>query len=156
MFVDVSERQLFSPNCSKFAVECDWNSKISQNEKKIVFFEKIDGFLRKKTLNFSKSLNVATFLLNAYQMAFFLKMCFPLELAKNQKIFKVVEIRKYDKEAEFFGKKRFHLLKRHLYQNGRAENTLVVAGRFDIYCLEINFGFLGHVGVSFKIYSRGF
>ena len=99
---------------------------------------------------------MAIFLLNTYQMAFFLKMCFPLELAKNQNIFKVGEIIKYDEEAEYFGKKRFHLLKRHLYQNGSVEDTLVAAGRFVIYCLEINLGFLGHVGVSFKIYSRGF
>ena len=31
-FADATEHEIiFWPNCSKFAVECDWNSKISQN-----------------------------------------------------------------------------------------------------------------------------
>ena len=47
-------------------------------------------------------------------------------LAKNEKTSKVGKFRKYDEETEYFEKrlKRFHL-----YQNGKAENMLVVAGR---------------------------
>ena len=41
---------------------------------------------------------------------------------------KVGKIRKYDEER-VFERKCFHLLKRHLCQNGRAEFVLVVAGR---------------------------
>ena len=48
MFDHVSERDFFSPTCSKFAV--DWNSKISQNVKIWVFLKKKD--FRKKNLLF--------------------------------------------------------------------------------------------------------
>jgi len=52
MFVHVSECEFVSPNCSKFAVECDRNSKIFQNIQNVFYFEKIDGF--KKNLIFLK------------------------------------------------------------------------------------------------------
>ena len=50
--------KLFSLNCSKFAVECNWNSKNSQNIQNSGSFWKnrLDGFFRKKSWNFSKSL----------------------------------------------------------------------------------------------------
>ena len=32
-----SEREFFLSNCSKFAEECDWNNKISQNVQKLGF-----------------------------------------------------------------------------------------------------------------------
>ena len=55
MFVHLSEREIFfSLNYSEFAVECDWNSKNSQNVQNLFFFGKIDGSFRKKPLNFSK------------------------------------------------------------------------------------------------------
>ena len=44
---------------SKFAVKCDWNSKISQNVQNMGFFKELDGFLEKKDWIFSKSLKVA-------------------------------------------------------------------------------------------------
>ena len=44
---------------SKFAVKCDWNSKISQNVQKMGFLERIDGFFEKKNLNFFKNAKVA-------------------------------------------------------------------------------------------------
>ena len=48
-FVHVPEREIFfSLNCSKFAVECDWNSKNSQNVQNLSLFGKIHGFFRKK------------------------------------------------------------------------------------------------------------
>ena len=37
---------------SKFAVKCDWNSKISQNVQKMGFLKRIDEFFEKKFLNF--------------------------------------------------------------------------------------------------------
>ena len=48
-----SERELFSPNCSSFAVECVWESNNHQNVRNLGF--------RKKPSNFSKSPNVANF-----------------------------------------------------------------------------------------------
>ena len=43
----------FSPTWSIFAVECDWNSKISQNVQDLrFFFEKIDVFFSEKKLEF--------------------------------------------------------------------------------------------------------
>ena len=48
MFVHVSEREIFSPNCCKFAVECNWDGKISQNVQKLGFFGEIDGFFQEK------------------------------------------------------------------------------------------------------------
>ena len=58
-----SEREItFSPNCSKFVVECDWNRKNSQNVQNFGFFAKKKiGFFEKKSWNFSKSLHVANF-----------------------------------------------------------------------------------------------
>ena len=45
MFVHVSEREIFfSLNFSKIAVECDWNSKVSQNVQNLFFFGKIIEF----------------------------------------------------------------------------------------------------------------
>ena len=39
MFVYVSDREtIFSPNCSKFAVECDWSKNNSQNVQNLGFF----------------------------------------------------------------------------------------------------------------------
>ena len=40
MFVHVSEREFFSSNCSTYAVECDWNNNISQNERNLFFVSK--------------------------------------------------------------------------------------------------------------------
>ena len=47
-FVHAIEPEInFSTNCSKFAVECDWKSKNSQNVQNLGFFGKIDEFLNK-------------------------------------------------------------------------------------------------------------
>ena len=41
MFVHVSKRETFCQlNCSKFAVECDWNGRNSQNVQNLVFSKK--------------------------------------------------------------------------------------------------------------------
>ena len=51
--VHVSEREiLLIPNCSKFAVEYNWNNEVSQSLQNCFFFGKIDGVFRKKNLNF--------------------------------------------------------------------------------------------------------
>ena len=49
-------------------------------------------------------------------------------LAKNQTL-NVGKIRNYDEERVFFEKKRFDLFKSLRYQNGRAQNMPLVAGR---------------------------
>ena len=54
MFVHVSERDFFSPSCSKIDLERDWNSKIFQNVRNLGFFGQTDGFFREKVLNFFK------------------------------------------------------------------------------------------------------
>ena len=57
MFIHVSEREFFSKNCSRFAIECDWNSKIPQSVQNLGFFGKINVFFSKKNLKFSKIAN---------------------------------------------------------------------------------------------------
>ena len=52
---------VFSPNRSKFALECAWNNKISQSVHNLGRFGKIDWFFSKKNLKFLKSQNVANF-----------------------------------------------------------------------------------------------
>ena len=86
MFFHVSEREFFSPKCSKFAVECDWNSKISRNVQ-----------------------NLENLLYNPYQTVWFLENVFSGPLMR---FFNVGRIRKYD--DVFSRKKRFHLFKRLL------------------------------------------
>ena len=61
-FVHVFKCETFWPNCSKFAVECDSKSKISQNAQNLGLFEKKMRFSRKKLDFFSKSLKLANFL----------------------------------------------------------------------------------------------
>ena len=51
--------KFFPPNCSKFAVEFDWNGKISQNVQNLGLSEKWSS---KDLEFFSKLLNVANFL----------------------------------------------------------------------------------------------
>ena len=113
MFIHVSEREIFfSLNCSKFAVECDSNSKNSQNVQNLGFFGKIDAFFRKKNLQIFQNRYMwqifSRMRLNKY---FFLKMSFHLIfevfLAKNQKKFKVGKVREYDEETEYFETKTF-------------------------------------------------
>ena len=101
------------------------------------FFEKIDGFFSKKLEFFSKSLEVANLLQNAYQMVVFRKNVFSALImrffGKNQKTFKVGNIRKYDEKGIFFFKKeRDHLSRNLVYKNGKPENMSVLAGRLVI------------------------
>ena len=61
---------------------------------------------------------------------YYLKMYFPPKLwgsfTKNQKVFNVAKVWKYDEERVFSRKKGSHLFKLHLYQIGKAQNMLVV------------------------------
>ena len=75
--------QFFSSNCSKFVVERDWNSKISQNVQNLGFFKKMDGFFE-KILNFLKIAKGSKFAVecdwnsknsqNVQNLGFFFKM----------------------------------------------------------------------------------
>ena len=58
---------------SKFDVNCDWTSKISQNVQSLGFFKKIDGLFEKKSWIFSKSLKVANLPWNATEIVKFFK-----------------------------------------------------------------------------------
>ena len=70
-FVHLSERDFFSLNCSKIAVECNWISKISQNVPISGFLEKKrDGFLSKKNLDFFKTAKSGEIFVEGYQMVF--------------------------------------------------------------------------------------
>ena len=53
-------------------------------------------------------------------------------MAENEENFKVGKIRKSE-DQYFEKKKRFHLLKEHLHQTGKAENMLVVLGRLILF-----------------------
>ena len=55
-------------------------------------------------------------------------------LAKNQKVFDVGKIRQYDEETEYFENKRFYLLKRPLYENGKAG----ICGRDPAHLLKLS------------------
>ena len=88
---DGSDHENFSSlNYSKFALECDWKSKIFQNVRNVYFLYEIDFFPR-KTRFFSRSVMIANLLQNAYQIILFNEnVSFLLELRvfrRNQKNF---------------------------------------------------------------------
>ena len=103
----------FQTNCSKFAVECDWNSKNSQNVQNLGFFWKIICVFWKK-LEFSSKIDeggnfAVEFVSNGNILVKYLfRLTDDVLSAKDQKIGKV---REYDVESVFSRKKRFHLLK---------------------------------------------
>ena len=70
---------------------------------------------------------------NAYQTKLHLEnvvsMLFVGLSAKNWNILKIRRNRQNDEERERFEENRVYHLKRHLYQNWKAENVPVVAGR---------------------------
>ena len=101
---------------------------------KFVFFEpKNVLFVVKKLDFFPKTRKVANLLYNAYQLILYLKKFFSALIvrffARNEKVCEVGEIREYDEETVYFQKKRFDLSKSLLYENGKAENMPVAAGR---------------------------
>ena len=82
---------IFSPNCSKFAVECDWNRKNSQNVQIWGFFGEVDRFFRKIILKlFQNRYMWQIFSRMRLKCYFFLKMSFHLSFevffGENQKI----------------------------------------------------------------------
>ena len=110
------------------------NSRGSQKRSKF-FFGNVKGFFRKKVVFFSKSQSVVLFCRMRIKWNYFLEMFFDLIYEVFwliiQKIFKIGKVKKYDEETEFW-KKRF-LLKRHLYQKGKAQKVPVVAGRLVLF-----------------------
>ena len=101
LFVHVSDREFFSRNSSKFAIECDWNSKNSPNDQNLGFYGKIDVFF--SNLENFQNPDMWHFFPNAFPIVLFLNsfhLIFGVFLAENQKKFKVGKIRKYDEETE--------------------------------------------------------
>ena len=78
-FKFLNANTFFIPNCSKFAVECDWNSKISQNERRnLGFLNKIDGFFSKKNLYCFQNRSMWQFICRMRLKWYYsLKMSFP-------------------------------------------------------------------------------
>ena len=82
---------------------------------------------------------------------------------KNRKLWTLERLKNKMKKSVFFSKKeRFHLLKLHLHQIGKAQNVPVVASRLLFFCSNVrvlffllsvllfevpslNFAFLGHI-----------
>ena len=94
----------FNKFCT-FALECDWNNKISQNKGICFFLQKSMGFFR-KTFNFFKTAKFGIFLQIVHQMVIFPKKSVSILfvrffLAKNQKNFKGVKVRNFDEETEY-------------------------------------------------------
>ena len=104
---------------SKFAVECDWTSKISQIRPKVLFEKKLDFFFK---MDKGGKFAVECVLNNtiSYKCVFHLnfEVFCKWENFKIWKIWRVV-----------FEKKRFHPFKSHPQQNWWTENMPVVAGR---------------------------
>ena len=128
-------------NCSKFAVECDWNSKISRNVQKIwVFSKKVDEFFE-KILLFFKIAEVSKFDIECVSNGIISRKClfrkcpgnafshYEVFLAKIRKIWTLEKLENMMKKECSFREKSFHLLKTHLYQNGKAQIMPVVASR---------------------------
>ena len=95
------------------------------------FFEKIDGFFEKTF--FFKIDKGGKFAVECVSNSIIsLKCLFRQEYAfwqkKLEKFERFGKIRKCDEDSVFSRRKRFHLLKRLLYKNGKAQNMLEVAG----------------------------
>ena len=98
-----------SPKCSKFTVECDWNSKISHNVqnlfcfgKKLNLFEIAKGgkFAVERVSKDIISWNVFSSIIVSF-------------LTKSLNFSEVEKIGKFYGEGEYFEEERFHFLKRH-------------------------------------------
>ena len=121
-FVHAYEREFFSPNFSKFAVKCDWDSKISQNERNLVFLEKQIFFSKKKLEFFSKLLNVIIFFVKcvsngivSWKWLFHLNcVVFWLKVRKFSKLEKLENMKK-----EYFKKNALIFLKSNFTKMGR-------------------------------------
>ena len=122
-FLFTSEREIIFPQiCSKFAIECDWNSKNSQNNQNLGFFEKIDVFSKKNPETFQNGymLQIFSRMYLKSSNGFFLKNVFPSYFwgffGKGQKKIKVGEVRKYE-ETGYFEKKNAFILLKGIFNN---------------------------------------
>ena len=123
---------IFSPqNSRKFAVQCNWEKTISKNERNFLFEKKMFFFSKNYRAFFSKSLNVAIFFVECVSNGNIPWNFFNVLWVFWLKMFKVEKIRE-----TVFWKKSFHLLKMHLYQKGKAQNVLVVAGHLVWFQVE--------------------
>ena len=122
MFVHVSEHEfIFSLNCSKFAVECDSNSRNSQNVQYLGFFRKKSWVFSKKNLEFYQNRYMwEIFSRMGLKWFFFLEMSFHLifEIFGKNQINKLNEkFRKYDEETEYFEKKNAFIFLKGFFNN---------------------------------------
>ena len=112
---DCSASGIFlSPNYRKFAAECHWNSKISQNVQNLVLFEKIEGFSAKINMLFFKIVKGGKFTVESVSNDFFMKMFFfHLNWGFFAEIRKSLNVDKLSKFSEkyFLWKDAFILLK---------------------------------------------
>ena len=95
-----------------------------------VFFGQIDGLFGKKLEFFSKSLKWQICRRKRIKWFYFSKLSASVFMRffwqKNQESLNVGKIRNYDERVLFREKKRFHLFKRLLYKNEKAQNMPVV------------------------------
>ena len=142
-YVHAIEREIiFSPNCSKFVAECDWNSKSSQNVRKLGLFWKNRWVFRKKNLKFFKIPKSGKFAVECVSNGIISLKChlrpnYEVFLAQSQKTLNVGKISKYDEKRVFFQEKKcFHFFDSLLYKNGKAQNMRLVADRLVLLSLK--------------------
>ena len=110
-YVHVTEHEFLSPNCSKIAVECDWDSKNSQNVQNLGFStEKLMGFLRKNLIFFQNRLRWQICCRIRIKWYCFVKMSFPPYLWSFlgiiRKFWKLEKLEKMMKKVFFFERKK--------------------------------------------------
>ena len=120
----------FFINCSKFAVECDWNRKTSENDENFEILVKRKIFGKKFWFFSTKKLKIETLFKNAHWMVFHQNALSVLilrffdnrvrKIKKNQK-----KIKKVNVSA---GKQRSHFLNLPFYWIGKVQIMPVVAG----------------------------
>ena len=124
---------IFSPNCSKFDVECDWSRKNSQNVQNLGFFCKKKMGVFEKKLEFVIKCHVWHFFSRMrLKRYFFFKMSFHFIfeafLAKIRKILMQKKLESMINNQSILKKKCFYPFERHLQRCCRPLNIPTVAG----------------------------
>ena len=85
-FLFTSEHEIifFSPNCSKLAVKCYWNTKNSQNVQNLDFLWKIDEFFFEKKLGIFENCYLRQVFLEGVSNGIFSCKCLLAQIRKNQ------------------------------------------------------------------------
>ena len=103
------------PNCSKFAVERDWNNRISRNDQTSGFFREIDGFSEMKNLIFFKNAACGKFFSRMRLKWYFSWKCLPTLFLRffgqNQKKIKWEKLENMMKKQSISKKNAFIVLK---------------------------------------------